>query len=139
MKKGSSQIIAAVLLIGITITLASIILLWGNLFLITLSPPNDCDETNFRTLIFEENSKQFLDISNSGEPLYGVRVEELNEGSNTKLAEFIYEAPINPGYTYNSELPPTTNEKFLIIPTIKSEDNEALVVCSSEYGIEIDN
>ena len=135
MKKGASQIIATVLLIGITITLASIILVWGNMFFVALAPPVNCERVNFEAGIFGNN----LDIMNNGnENLHGFVIKQIEEGSIEILEEINLEEPINSGYSYTTSL--EVSGKILIIPIIQLEDEEkTLASCPDNFGIEIEN
>lgn len=133
MKRGASQMIATVLLIGITITLASIILVWGNLFFIALAPPVNCDKIDFQAGIYETN----LNIINVGnEYLYGVVIKKINDGSLKVLEEIIFEEPIKSGYSYTEEISFLGN--ILVVPIIETDtEEEILATCQDRFGVEI--
>jgi len=136
MKKGASPIIATVLLIGITITLASIILLWGNMFFVALSPPINCEEVNFQADIYNENN---LDIVNNGNiDLYGFVVKEIVGGTVKILEEIILNEPIKSGHAYTKIVDFSGN--ILVVPIIKTEKEEVeLSTCPDIFGVEISN
>ena len=135
MKKGASPIIATVLLIGITITLASIILLWGNMFFVALSPPINCEEVNFQADIYNENN---LDIVNNGNiDLYGFVVKEIDGGTVKILEEITLNEPIKSGHAYTKIV--DVYENILVVPIIKTETEEELSTCPDIFGVEISN
>ena len=135
MKKGASPIIATVLLIGITITLASIILLWGNMFFVALSPPINCEEVNFQADIYNENN---LDIVNNGNiDLYGFVVKEIDGGTVKILEEIILNEPIKSGHAYTKIVNFSGN--ILVLPIIKTETEEEVSTCPDIFGVEISN
>ena len=136
MKKGASPIIATVLLIGITITLASIILLWGNMFFVALSPPINCEEVNFQADIYNENN---LDIVNNGNiDLYGFVIKEIGGGTVKILEEIILNEPIKSGHAYTKIVDFSGN--ILVVPIIKTEKEEVeLSTCPDIFGVEISN
>ena len=136
MKKGASQIIATVLLIGITITLASIILVWGNLFFVALSPPANCEKVNFEAGIHDGD---ILDIANRGdEYLSGFVVYKILDGETTQLEKIFLNEPLKSGYSKHIPLSQEVSGNFLIIPIIQLEDEErTLASCPDNFGIEI--
>ena len=135
MKKGASPIIATVLLIGITITLASIILLWGNMFFVALSPPINCEEVNFQADIYNVSN---LDIVNNGNiDLYGFVVKEIDGGTVKILEEIILNEPIKSGHAYTKIVNFSGN--ILVIPIIKTETEEEVSTCPDIFGVEISN
>ena len=134
MKKGASQIISTVLLISITITLAAIILAWGNMFFVALSPPANCDKVNFRAGIFESN----LDIRNKGnKDLRGFVIKKIERGSIEILKEINLDEPIKSGYSYTTALDISGN--LLIVPIIQTEstENKIIATCSDKFGVEV--
>ena len=134
MKKGASPIIATVLLIGITITLAYIILLWGNMFFVTLSPPVNCDNLRFQAGVFEDGN---LDIFNSGnEEIYGITIKEVTKSSTKILEEIKLEKSIKPGHSYTRKGDYPKN--IILIPIIKEyNDGEGLIACPDSFGIKL--
>ena len=97
MKRGDSQVIATVFLIGITMTLGAIIFLWGNMFFVALSPPVNCERVNFEAGIFENN----LDIMNNGnENLHGFVIKQIDEGSVEIIEKINLETPLESGRAY---------------------------------------
>ena len=135
MKKGASQIIATVLLIGITITLASIILVWGNMFFVALAPPVNCERVNFEAGIFGNN----LDIMNNGnENLHGFVIKQIDEGSVEIIEKINLETPLKSGRAYTQGGGYTS--KILVVPIVQLEnEEETLASCPDNFGIEIEN
>ena len=136
MKKGASPIIATVLLIGITVTLSAIILLWGNMFFVALSPPINCEKVNFQADIYQENK---LDIVNNGNlKIYGLVVKQKEEGNIEIIEEIIFDNPIKSGHAYTKIVKFSGN--ILVVPIIKTETEEGeLSTCPDILGVEISN
>ena len=134
MKRGDSQVIATVFLIGITMTLGAIIFLWGNMFFVALSPPVNCERVNFEAGIFENN----LDIMNNGnENLHGFVIKQIDEGSVEIIEKINLEEPIKSGHSYTTSL--DVSENLLIIPIIqtKSTEEKVIAICPDNFGVEV--
>ena len=133
MKRGDSQVIATVFLIGITMTLGAIIFLWGNMFFVALSPPVNCERVNFEAGIFENN----LDIMNNGnENLHGFVIKQIDEGSVEIIEKINLETPLKSGraYTQGGEY----TSKILVVPIVQLEnEEETLASCPDNFGVEV--
>ena len=135
MKKGVSSIIASVLLIGITVTLASIILVWGNLFFVALSPPSNCGEIEFRAAIYNNGH---LDLVNDGNREFlGAVINQIGNGEITQLYEVILGEPLPPGYSNTKELPQNISGNLLIVPIVQIPGKTNATICPDRFGIEI--
>ena len=66
MRKGVSPIIATVLLIAITVSIAFLIFSFGNKFITQLSPAPDCSEVIYKAGIYETIKGYILEIDNAG-------------------------------------------------------------------------
>ena len=137
-KKGLSQIISAVILIGIGVILAGIIFLWANTFLSVLSSPAlSCNEVNFKTGVFCEEGNCFLDIVNRGNvALYGFVVKSVEEG--TVIVDETLETFVEAGDSDSIELSKVyeVGDRLSIVPIVLDEKGEESI-CADNYGIEI--
>ena len=95
MRKGVSPIIATVLLIAITVSLAFIIFSSGKEFLTQLSPPPNCEGVVFEAGIYETADGYVLEINNQGnEDIEGFSLiikDELKGETDLEAINFIVE------------------------------------------------
>lgn len=125
--KGVSPVVATVLLIAITIVLASIIFLWARSFLeegaqkqgkaVELS----CDQIVFAASLSAAGGTTVLDVINQGNvPIYGFVFKELQEGSITP--NDLTDSDVGPGASKSITLSGSP-QSGLVVPILLAEES----------------
>jgi len=138
-KKALSPVIATVLLISISLSLAAIILLAAKNSLSDLSPPVICDGLSFRAEISIFPSESTIDIENIGTlQIEGIQIKSVNQGEIKLVEEIIH--TIEPGKTESIEVSGIFEETSLLItPMILRDeiDGKELRPCRDIHSLEI--
>jgi len=141
-KKGVVPIVATVILIAIAFTLAGIIFLWAQSFIVALGPVGlSCEDVNFEAGVFCEAGSEdcFLDILNRGNvELHGFEIKEFGPGSI--LVRGTVEESIDIGGSSSIKLNENyeTGTKILIVPVVLEETvgSEEFFTCEDKFGVE---
>jgi len=138
MKKGVSPIIATVILIAITVTLAFIIFSSSTEFIAQLAPPPNCERVSFEAGIYKSNEGYLLEVNNMG--------NEVIEGFNLIIKdESIGQVDIqnillivSPGdsESIKIEFKDLENKYLNLIPIIKNAEGTPLA-CEDSSGLKI--
>ncbi len=137
-KKGVSLIVGMVILISISLTLASMIYFWVSGTITKLSPPVYCSEVSFETEIVKSNGDYFLNAINLGDiEIKGFVIKSVGGSEILKVGEVDLE--VKQGMTESRRLDFVgSSGKYLIIPKVRvsEEDQETIRECDDNVGLE---
>jgi hypothetical protein len=145
-KRGISPVIATVLLISISLILATIIFLWARGFVTEKTQKFEtaiefaCDDIVFSAEVDTGSNEVF--INNKGNvPLYGIEIRERSLGSVKNVGVF-EGGTITVGdgakipFADLGGFSPVTNSNVIVVPIILGEsgDSKKSHVCEEEFG-----
>lgn len=123
MRKGVSPIIATVLLIAITITIASTVYRSSNEFITQLAPAPYCERVSFDAGIHIDRGLLYLEVTNTGnEVIEGLNLQKKDEFENVDVQKI--DLIVNPGQSISQEisLGDINGQQLYLIPIIKNAE-----------------
>ena len=137
-KKSVSLIVGMVILISISLTLASMIYFWVSRTIAGLSPPVYCTEVSFEAEIVYLNDGYFLNVVNLGDiEIKGFLIKSISESDVKRVGEV--DLDVKPGATENTNINFTNpGNKYLIVPKVivKENDEDVIRECDDKNGFE---
>ena len=138
-KKALGAIVGILLLIGIVITISTIVFVWGTNFISNLSPPVDCSQVSFEAEIYNDNN-YFLNVVNTGDiQIKGIVLKSIKEGEIKIEQDFNIDINIGATESLRLNLLPNKGDKFLVVPKIiarTQKDEDIISICSNNDGYE---
>jgi|SRR3989338_1106969 len=136
MKKGVSPIIATVILIAITVSIAFIIFSSANDFLTQLSPPADCTGVFFKAGIYKSNSGYTLEVTNEGnKEIKGFNLIISDESiGESDLIEIPINVKFGQSASQEIEIKRILDEKNLFLIPIINNIQDSPVSCADAFA-----
>jgi hypothetical protein len=140
MKKGISQVIASVFLIGLTVTLAIIIFTWSSIYVGNLSPPSEilCEGVSFEAGIYSaddntETPTQILEINNNGNVDISKLLAKVKNPTIASVEIIQIDISIISSYSKKTSINFNSNYETLIVPIIMVDNKE--IICPDYLGV----
>lgn len=135
MKKGVSPIIATVILIAITVTLAFIIFSSSSNFITQLAPAPNCESVLFEAGIYKNNELYFLEVNNMGNKVIEgfnlvIKDESIGQVDIQKI-----DLIVNPGTSVSVQInvKDLEGKELSLIPIIKNAEGTPLA-CEDSFA-----
>ena len=140
-KKAVSLIVGMVILIAVSLTLASMIYFRVSGTIAELSPSVYCTDVSFEAEIINSNNKSFLNVVNLGDiEIKGFEVKSISEFDVKIVGEVDFD--VGPGSTESAFLEfiksDSSGGRYLIVPKVIVNEDEQEVIrkCDDKNGFE---
>lgn len=127
MRKGVSPIIATVILIAITVTLAFVVFNSSEEFIAQLAPAPYCEKVSFQAGLHQSKGVYSLEVTNSGNDIiegFNLQIKDEFENIDVQKIDLV----VNPGQSVSKEiaLEDISRKQLYLTPIIKNAEGTAM-------------
>jgi hypothetical protein len=138
-KKAIGPVIATVLLVSVSLFLATLIISAARNSIFELSPPVNCEGLNLRAEVSVDKGEYFLDVENLGVlSVDGFQIKSKSNGEINLEEEILM--TVEPGKTESVKLKEVEQETNLLITPmifVETRNGKELLPCKEVYNLKV--